>query len=73
MTSHAFWTSPEHVPHPGAADHPHGPGCGHASAVHAGQHVDYLVDGHAHHAHEGHWDECAAEALKDLWQPPVRS
>jgi hypothetical protein len=46
------------VVHPGTPDHPHGPGCGHPSVVHAGQHVDYLVDGHAHHAHEGHWDEC---------------
>jgi hypothetical protein len=26
--------------------------------------VDYLVDGHAHHAHEGHWDECDPAALR---------
>jgi hypothetical protein len=36
--------------------------------VHEGQHVDYLVDGHAHHAHEGHWDECDA----DLFAEPMR-
>jgi hypothetical protein len=53
-----FWTAPEHVVHAGSGEHPHGPGCGCPSIKHAGQHVDYLVDGHAHHAHEGHWDEC---------------
>jgi len=57
------YTTSEHRKHEGEIDHPHGPGCGHHSAVHAGQHVDYLVDGHAHHAHEGHWDECDVESV----------
>jgi len=38
-----------------AADHVHGPGCGHPAVPH-GDHVDYLVDGHLHHPHEGHCD-----------------
>jgi hypothetical protein len=58
MSADRFWTAPEHSVHTGELDHPHGPECGHRSVKHAGQHVDYLVDGHAHHAHEGHWDEC---------------
>jgi hypothetical protein len=69
MSSTAFWTAPEHRPHPDATDHPHGPGCGHPSAIHANQHVDYLVETHAHHAHEGHWDECDPIALSGLWRP----
>ena len=39
--------------HPG--DHVHGPGCGHEAVPHGG-HVDYLVDGHLHHAHGSHCD-----------------
>jgi hypothetical protein len=39
-----------------AADHTHGPGCGHDAVPH-GDHVDYLVDGHLHHAHDGHCDD----------------
>ncbi|MBV9326206.1 MAG: hypothetical protein JO352_20785 [Chloroflexi bacterium] len=73
MSAHTFWTAPTHEPHQGAEPHPHGPGCGHPSAVHANQHVDYLVDGHAHHAHEGHWDECDPAALARVWQPEARS
>ncbi|MDX2268079.1 MAG: hypothetical protein NW208_08225 [Bryobacter sp.] len=38
-----------------AADHVHGPGCGHEAVPH-GDHVDYLVDGHLHHPHNGHCD-----------------
>jgi hypothetical protein len=59
-----LYTTVEHVAHAGVLDHAHGPGCGHAAVQHAGQHVDYLVDGHAHHAHEGHWDECDPAALR---------
>ncbi|MGF1466678.1 MAG: hypothetical protein ACFCGT_11135 [Sandaracinaceae bacterium] len=36
-------------------DHVHGPGCGHPAVPH-GDHVDYLVDGHLHHPHDGHCD-----------------
>jgi hypothetical protein len=64
VAARRFWTTLEHVVHQGAADHPHGPGCGHEALVHAAQHVDYLVTGHAHHAHEGHWDECDPTALR---------
>lgn len=35
--------------------HTHGTGCGHTSVPH-GDHVDYLVDGHLHHPHDGHCD-----------------
>jgi hypothetical protein len=35
--------------------HKHGPGCGHDSVPH-GDHTDFLVDNHLHHAHEGHCD-----------------
>lgn len=59
MAAERYWTAPKHVVHTGEpTDHPHGPSCGCRSIQHAGQHVDYLVNGHAHHAHEGHWDEC---------------
>src|SRR5271166_1599601 len=41
--------------------HTHGPGCGHASVLHA-DHVDYLHDGHVHREHPApdgvHYDEC---------------
>ncbi len=37
------------------ASHVHGPGCGHEAVPH-GDHVDYLVDGHLHHPHNGHCD-----------------
>ena len=36
--------------------HQHGPGCGHEAVPH-GDHVDYLVDGHLHHAHGDHCDD----------------
>lgn len=38
-----------------ACAHTHGPDCGHPAVPH-GDHVDYLVDGVLHHAHEGHCD-----------------
>ena len=38
-----------------SADHVHGPNCGHEAVPH-GDHVDYLVDGHLHHPHNGHCD-----------------
>ena len=36
--------------------HQHGDGCGHEAVPH-GDHVDYLVDGHLHHAHGDHCDD----------------
>jgi hypothetical protein len=36
--------------------HHHGAGCGHEAVPH-GDHVDYLVDGHLHHPHDGHCDD----------------
>ena len=41
--------SPDHV-------HVHGEGCGH-TAVHHGDHVDYIHDGHRHAPHGEHYDE----------------
>ncbi len=41
------------------ADHEHGPDCGHQTVPH-GEHVDYLVNGHLHHQHEGHCDHHGA-------------
>lgn len=38
-----------------AADHVHGPGCGHEAVPH-GDHVCYIVDGHLHYQHDGHCD-----------------
>ena len=37
------------------AKHIHGDGCGHKAVAH-GDHMDYVVDGHLHHAHGGHCD-----------------
>ncbi len=37
-------------------DHTHGPGCGHEAVPH-GDHVDFLVEGHLHHPHDGHCDD----------------
>ena len=65
MSARAFWSAKEHKVHAGdPADHLHGPNCGCPSVKHLGQHVDYLFNGHAHHAHEGHWDECAPEVFE---------
>lgn len=38
-----------------SSDHIHGPGCGHEVIPH-GDHVDYLVNSHLHHQHNGHCD-----------------
>ncbi|HAZ60730.1 MAG TPA: hypothetical protein DCY89_04055 [Gammaproteobacteria bacterium] len=38
-----------------AAQHRHGPDCGHEAVPH-GDHTDYLVDGHLHHPHGDHCD-----------------
>lgn len=38
------------------ASHVHGPDCGHEAVPH-GDHIDYLVDGHLHHHHDGHCDD----------------
>ncbi|CAM2005515.1 hypothetical protein [Acanthopleuribacter pedis] len=45
-----------------AADHVHGADCGHEAVPH-GDHVDYLVDGHLHHQHNGHCDNHGPVAL----------
>lgn len=37
------------------ANHVHGPNCGHEAVPH-GDHIDYLVNGHLHHPHNGHCD-----------------
>jgi hypothetical protein len=41
------------------ATHRHGPSCGHEAVPHGG-HVDYLVEGHLHHAHDSHCDDHGA-------------
>jgi hypothetical protein len=38
------------------AGHVHGPNCGHEAVPH-GDHMDYLVEDHLHHPHDGHCDE----------------
>lgn len=48
--------TPNHACNQHAADHKHGPNCGHQAVPH-GDHVDYLVDGHLHHACDGHCDD----------------
>jgi hypothetical protein len=37
-------------------DHTHGEDCGHDAVPH-GDHTDYVVGGHLHHAHDGHCDD----------------
>ena len=47
------------------AGHVHSATCGHERVPH-GNHIDYLVDGHLHHAHEGHCDDHGkVEVLED--------
>jgi hypothetical protein len=41
--------------------HSHGAGCGHEAIPH-GDHTDYLVKEHLHHAHQGHCDDHGAVA-----------
>jgi len=48
--------TPQHACSGHAADHTHGPTCGHEAVPH-GDHVDYLVAGHLHHPHGGHCDD----------------
>ncbi|MBA3542251.1 MAG: hypothetical protein H0T79_21730 [Deltaproteobacteria bacterium] len=48
--------TPNHVCTSHAADHIHGDSCGHEVVPH-GDHMDYLVDGHLHHAHGDHCDD----------------
>ena len=38
-----------------ATEHRHGANCGHDAIPH-GDHVDYVVNGHLHHPHNGHCD-----------------
>jgi hypothetical protein len=38
------------------AGHKHGAACGHEAVPH-GDHTDYLVSDHLHHAHAGHCDD----------------
>lgn len=46
----------QHADHP----HQHGAGCGHTAVRHR-DHVDYLHEGHLHHAHGDHVDEHVIE------------
>ena len=48
--------TPDHACGAHDASHVHGPGCGHEAIPHA-DHIDYLVDGHLHHPHDGHCDD----------------
>lgn len=48
--------TPEHACDGHDDGHVHGAGCGHEAVPHV-DHVDYLVDGHLHHPHEGHCDD----------------
>ncbi len=48
--------TPDHTCGSHGSDHTHGPDCGHEAVPH-GDHVDFVVDGHLHHAHEGHCDD----------------
>lgn len=43
--------------------HVHGPNCGHQAVPH-GDHIDYLVNGHLHHPHDGHCDDHGALKTK---------
>ena len=51
--------TPGHICNGHDASHVHGAGCGHPAVPH-GDHVDYLVDGHLHHPHDGHCDHHGA-------------
>lgn len=48
--------TPDHDCKKHAKDHKHGSNCGHDSIPH-GDHIDYLVEGHLHHAHGSHCDD----------------
>jgi hypothetical protein len=47
--------TPEHICEGHEPGHVHGPDCGHEAVPH-GDHIDYLVDNHLHHAHGTHGD-----------------
>lgn len=48
--------TPAHACSTHAKDHKHGAGCGHEAVPH-GDHTDYLVGDHLHHAHGPHCDD----------------
>jgi hypothetical protein len=48
--------TPSHACGEHSMGHLHGPACGHEAVPH-GDHVDYLVAGHLHHAHGAHCDD----------------
>ena len=48
--------TPKHACNAHGGDHVHGKGCGHEAVPH-GDHIDYAVAGHLHHAHNGHCDD----------------
>jgi hypothetical protein len=48
--------TPSHACTQHVAGHSHGPSCGHEAIPH-GDHVDYLVESHLHHPHDGHCDD----------------
>ena len=54
--------TPDHSCAGHESGHVHGEGCGHEAVPH-GDHVDYLVDGHLHHPHNGHCDHHGAVRL----------
>lgn len=54
--------TPQHSCGGHAADHKHGPGCGHDAVPHAG-HIDYVVGGHLHHHHGSHCDDHGAVSV----------
>jgi hypothetical protein len=55
--------TPAHACGAHTAAHTHGAGCGHDAVPH-GDHTDYLVDGHLHHAHGDHCDDHGALSVK---------
>lgn len=52
----AMACTPDHSCSGHVKGHVHSAGCGHERVPH-GDHVDYLVDGHLHHAHGPHCDD----------------
>ncbi len=57
--AHPNACTPSHACEGHGTGHTHGPGCGHTQVPH-GDHVDYLVDAHLHHPHDGHCDDHGA-------------
>lgn len=51
--------TPDHACAGHNGGHEHGGKCGHVGVPH-GDHVDYLVEGHLHHPHDGHCDDHGA-------------